>query len=108
MRWRGRVLEEEERCGRKASVRERPVLKEGKWTGRRLTGTTGVDLSEEDLLEFVVHRQDTSTGNTTENWWKMNRKAKSVQNSSKSMLEGNLANRRMLAPVWRALCQYLG
>jgi len=30
-------------------------------------GTTGVDLAEHQLLELVVQRQDTSTGNTTEN-----------------------------------------
>jgi len=33
----------------------------------RLSGTTSVDLAEHELLELVVHRQDTGTGNTTEN-----------------------------------------
>jgi len=32
----------------------------------RLSGTTGVDLAEDELLEFVVHGQDTGTGNTSE------------------------------------------
>ena len=50
-------------CG--SNRRQNLLLCVGRVVSRasRLTGTTGVDLAEQDLLELVVHRQDTGKCN---------------------------------------------
>jgi hypothetical protein len=52
---------------KKAFIRNHPGLSISVCTEKRQGGKTyGVDLAEHELLELVVHGQDTGTGNTTE------------------------------------------
>ena len=49
--------------------------------------TTGVDLAEHELLELVVKRQDTSSGDTTENVG-----SRTLEERSNSLLGDNLGS----------------